>query len=191
MLRAMLAERFKFSAYFEKREHDVFELVMSRRDGSLGSGLKPLDVDCVRMRDERAASEVSTVPPPGGLPDPGKAPPPCTFRVGPASLRNKGANTGDYLLEGSGTMDDLALFLPLAASGRKVVNRTNLSGSYAVTMNFDRRSMFPLPPETAPASDTAPDVRSALQDQLGMKLQSARVAMDTLIVDHLERPTED
>jgi uncharacterized protein (TIGR03435 family) len=88
-------------------------------------------------------------------------------------------------------MDDLALFLPLAASGRKVVNRTNLSGSYAVTMNFDRRSMFPLRPETAPASDTAPDVRSALQDQLGMKLQSARLAMDTLIVDHLERPTED
>jgi uncharacterized protein (TIGR03435 family) len=46
-------------------------------------------------------------------------------------------------------------------------------------------------PETAPASDTAPDERSALQDQLGMKLQSARVALDALIVDHLERPTED
>jgi uncharacterized protein (TIGR03435 family) len=34
-------------------------------------------------------------------------------------------------------------------------------------------------------------VRSALQDQLGLKLQSARVAMDTLIVDHLEQPTDD
>ena len=191
MLRAMLAERFKFSARFEKSEQDVLELVMSRRDGSLGSGLKPIDVDCAKIRDERAASEPAAFPPPGGLRDPSKPPPPCTFQMGAARLRNKGANTDDYLLEGSGTIGDLAGFLRFATSGRRVVDRTNLSGSYAFTMNFDRRSVFSLRLETAPASDTVPDVRSALQDQLGLKLQSARVAMDTLIVDHLERPTED
>jgi uncharacterized protein (TIGR03435 family) len=190
MLRAMLAERFTFSAHVEKRERDVFELVMSRRDGRPGSGLKAIDVDCVRMREERAASEPLASPRPGSFPDPGTPPPPCTFRQGAARLRNKGANADDYLLEGSGTMDDLARLLRIATPGREVVNRTNLSGSYAVTMSFDRRSIFSLRPDTAP-SDPAPDVRSALQDQLGLKLQPARLAVDTLIVDHLERPTED
>ena len=88
-------------------------------------------------------------------------------------------------------MDDLARILRMATPGREVVNRTNLSGSYALTMNFDRRSIFSLRPDAGPASDTLPDVRSALQDQLGLKLQPARLAVDTLIVDHLERPTED
>jgi hypothetical protein len=149
------------------------------------------DLDCAKMRDERAASEPATFPPPGGFPDPSKPPPPCTFRMGPARLHNKSASPDDYLLEGSGTMDDLARHLRLATAGRRVVNRTNLRGSYAFAMNFDRRSVFSLRPDTAPASDTGPDVRSALQDQLGLKLQSARVALDTLTVDHLERPTED
>jgi uncharacterized protein (TIGR03435 family) len=191
MLRTMLAERFKLSAHFEKRERDVVELVMSRRDGRLGSGLTPSDVDCDRMREERAATEPSAFPRPGGLPDPSKPPPPCTFRQMAARLRNKGANVDDYLLEGSGMMDDLARTLRMATPGREVVNRTNLRGTYTVTMNFDRKSIFSLRSDTGPASDTVPDVRSALQDQLGLKLQSARQAVDTLIVDHLERPTED
>jgi uncharacterized protein (TIGR03435 family) len=191
MLRAMLAERFKFSAHFEKRERDVFELGMSRRDGKLGAGLKPIDIDCVRMREERAASEPSPSPQLAGLRDPSVPPPPCSFRQGAARLRNKDASVDDYLLEGSGTIDDLARILRMATAGREVVNRTNLSGSYAFTMTFDRRSIFSLRPDTGSASDSAPDVRSALQDQLGLKLQSARLAVDTLIVDHLERPTED
>jgi uncharacterized protein (TIGR03435 family) len=194
MLRAMLAERFKFSAHFEKRERDAFELVVSRRDGSLGPGLKPIDIDCVQMREERAAAEAATFSPPGGLPDLSKPPPPCAFRMGAASHRNKGANMDDYLLEGSGTIDDLARFLrgtTGVTGGREIVNRTKLSRSYAVTMTFDRKSVFSLQPNAAPASDTGPDMRSALQDQLGLKLQSSRVALDTLIVDHLERPTED
>jgi uncharacterized protein (TIGR03435 family) len=114
--------------------------------------------------------------------------------MGAASRRNKGANMDDYLLEGRGTMDDLARFLRSTTGvtgGREIVNRTKLSGSYAVTMTFDRTSVFSLRPDAAPAFDPGPDMRSALQDQLGLKLQSSRAALDTLIVDHLERPTED
>ena len=86
-------------------------------------------------------------------------------------------------------MDNLATALRLAV-GRVVVNKTGLPGSYRVTMNFD---MMSAPRRDAAAStpDTAPSVFTAVQEQLGLKLESSRAQGERLVIDRIERPTED
>jgi uncharacterized protein (TIGR03435 family) len=46
-------------------------------------------------------------------------------------------------------------------------------------------------PEIAPAPDAMPTVFVAIREQLGLELKSSRAELDTLVIDHLERPTEN
>jgi len=197
MLRAMLADRFKLAAHIEHHEQAVYDLVLARRDGRLGSGLTPLDVDCAaQIAAERAAAEAATGR--GTPPDPRprsdfKAPPPsCTLRTVPAEFRDRFGDQlgrlGD-LLEGETTMDNLAATLRMGAA-RVVVNKTGLPGSYRVRMNFDMMAAL-RGPAADPSPDRASSVFTAVQEQLGLKLESSRELRETLVIDHLERPTEN
>ena len=195
MLRAMLADRFKLAVHFEKREQPAFDLILARSDGRLGPGIKPLAMDCERIAAERAAGAARNAAPPppqGQRTDFNVPPPPCTVRVVAAVLRDSSGDRqgrlGD-LLEGETTMANLAMALR-PSTGRPVVDKTGLSGSYRVTMNFDsmaaRRG-----PDAPSAPDAGPSVFTAVQEQLGLKLESSRAPLDTLIIDRLERPTEN
>ena len=93
------------------------------------------------------------------------------------------------LLEGETTMDSLATLLRVPA-GRFVVNKTGLPGSYRVRMNFDSTAIR-RGPGAASAPDAGPSVFTAVQEQLGLKLESSRASRDMLVIDRLERPTED
>jgi uncharacterized protein (TIGR03435 family) len=195
MLRAMLADRFKLAAHIEKREQPAFDLVLARSDGRLGPGIKQVETDCARIAAERAAA-----PPQAPSPRPDfKVPPPtCTMRTVGAVIRDiDGDHLGRLgdLLEGEGTLDNLAQALMFGAS-RLVVNKTGLAGSYRVTMNYDMRSGR-LGPTSAATDATAtdlggvPSVFTAVREQLGLKLESSRVVTDSLVIDRLERPTEN
>jgi uncharacterized protein (TIGR03435 family) len=73
------------------------------------------------------------------------------------------------------------------------VDKTGLPGSYRVRMNFDMRPPR-LGPDVTPPADTAdaiPSVFTAVREQLGLKLESSKTIRDTLIIDRLERPTEN
>ena len=195
MLRALLAERFKLAAHVENREQPVYDLVLARRDGRLGPGITALDVDCdAQVAAARAAAEAArqagTPPPPPSRPDFKAPPPPCTLRMVAAVLRGRGsAGMGD-LLEGETTMENLAGAILRISSGRFVVNKTGLPGSYRVRMNFDSTAIR-RGPDAASAPDAGPSVFTAIQEQLGLKLESSRASRETLIIDRLERPTED
>ena len=194
MLRAMLADRFKLAVHTENREQPAYDLVLARRDGRLGSGIMPLDVDCdAQIAGARAAAEAArqagTPPPPPSRPDLKAPPPPCTLRVIGAVLRDRGGDGMGDLLEGETTMDNLASLLRVS-SGRFVVNKTGLPGSYRVRMNFDSTAIR-RGPDAASAPDAGPSVFTAVQEQLGLKLESSRASRDTLVIDRLERPTED
>jgi uncharacterized protein (TIGR03435 family) len=196
MLRALLADRFKLTAHVEKREQPTFDLVLARSDGRLGSGIKLIDTDCVRVAAERAAAAAAAraagiMPPQNQIPDFKAPPPPCTLRTVNNVLRGDGLVGA--VVEGEGTMDDLAGSMTFGA-GRHVVNKTGLSGSYRVTLNYDAKASR-LGPSSATTDATDPtglaSIFTAVQEQLGLKLESSREVTDTLVIDHLERPTEN
>jgi uncharacterized protein (TIGR03435 family) len=200
MLRAMLADRVKLTAHVEKREQPVYDLVVARTDGKLGSGLTPIAADCAaKMAADRAAAEAAinagTPPPRPQMPDFSVPPPPCTLRTVGLALRDKQAGRpgnplrpGD-LMEGEATIETLSQALRLSTA-RLVVDKTGLRGSYRIAMTFDgfgsRR-----PPEIAPAPDAPPTVFIAIREQLGLELKSSKAELDALVIDRLERPAEN
>jgi uncharacterized protein (TIGR03435 family) len=76
------------------------------------------------------------------------------------------------------------------SAGRLIVYKTGLAGSHHVTLNYDMMAAR-RPPSVTPPPDAAPAVFTAIQEQLGLKLEPSRTPRDTLIIDHIERPTPD
>jgi uncharacterized protein (TIGR03435 family) len=85
-------------------------------------------------------------------------------------------------------------------SGRQVIDKTGLTGTYNFTLNF--QSEHTTYTADAPGADDSiealreayarrPDLATALQEQLGLKLESARGPVETMVVDHIERPSEN
>ena len=182
MLKAMLADRFKFAAHVENREQPAYDLLLARSDGRLGPGMKPFDVDCAaKSAADRAAAEAARAagqpPPRPSLPDLNGPVPPCTFFM-----------RGDTM-EGSSTIANLANMLRPAA-GRFIVDKTGLTGSHYITMTFDRMAGL-RGPATTPSPTAAPSVFTAVQEQLGLKLESSKAVRETLVIDRLERPTDN
>jgi uncharacterized protein (TIGR03435 family) len=75
------------------------------------------------------------------------------------------------------TMDDLARNLSQMSLGRMVVNRTNLPGAFDIELMWNETE--------------GPSLFTALQEQLGLKLESDRAAVDVLVIDSAKRPAED
>jgi len=74
---------------------------------------------------------------------------------------------------------------------RVVIDRTGLEGRYSIALEWTPdRAALPLAGDAPPPSDKPPIV-TALQDQLGLKLESEHGPVDVIVVDHVERPTEN
>ena len=69
------------------------------------------------------------------------------------------------------------------AVGRPIVNKTGLEGGYDFALDYA--------PEGADASDPRPSLFTALEEQLGLKLVPSKGPVDVIVVDHIERPTEN
>jgi uncharacterized protein (TIGR03435 family) len=80
---------------------------------------------------------------------------------------------------------------------RTVVNRTGLAGIYDAKMTFAPEQLpgVPLPPPGAPGAPpldpNAPSIFTAVQEQLGLKLESSRGPVPLLVIDRAEMPIED
>ncbi|HEY1760741.1 MAG TPA: TIGR03435 family protein [Bryobacteraceae bacterium] len=65
-------------------------------------------------------------------------------------------------------------------AGRPVVDRTGLTGRYGVTLDFSRKD-----------GDDRPSVFTAVQEQLGLKLDAGKAPIEMLVVDHIEKPGDN
>ena len=92
--------------------------------------------------------------------------------------------------EGDFTMASLASLLRSTA-GRYVVDKTGLPGNYRVKLEGVRFFQGPGLDPTAGAADELPSIFTALQEQLGLKLESSRARVEVLVIDHIERPSEN
>jgi uncharacterized protein (TIGR03435 family) len=82
----------------------------------------------------------------------------------------------------------LAEFIWVSA-GRLVVDRTGLPGIYEFTLMYKPANARPRSSDSPP--DERPDLITALREQLGLRLEPDRELVDVLVVDRIERPTEN
>jgi len=79
--------------------------------------------------------------------------------------------------------------------GRLVLDQTGLTGAYDFKLQWTPERLKPSPsqePDTAPPPDSSgPSLFTALQQQLGLRLESAKGPVDTVVIDHIERPSEN
>ena len=183
MLRALLADRFRMVARNTTADMPIYALRLSRNDGVLGPRLRRTpDIDCVGFIADRGG-----VPPP--LPRDPKDVPTCVIRAEPG-----------LIVARSRTIPDLTMVaFPRVVEDRVVVDRTGLKGNYDVLVEWtpDRRPFaaatdlppgLPVPP---PPLAGGPSIFTALQEQLGLKLQSERGPVEVLLIDRIEKPRED
>ncbi|MGH9575696.1 MAG: TIGR03435 family protein, partial [Candidatus Acidiferrales bacterium] len=79
--------------------------------------------------------------------------------------------------------------------GKPVIDRTGLNGTYQFTLEFAPQGGagpdgMPLPPGP-PADPSVPSLFTALQEQLGLKLESTKGPIEIITVDHIEEPSEN
>jgi len=165
MLRSLLVDRFSLVARLEPREQPVFFLMLARADGRVGPQLELTLRDCAAV----AAADRAGLPAPTLTP-PKNGAPPCGMRA-----------AGGEVLGGGISMDLLARNLGVRA-GRIVIDRTGLQGLFDLKLSYSR--------DPNPDSDS-PSLFTALQEQLGLKLEPGRSPLTTLIVERIERPTEN
>jgi len=107
-------------------------------------------------------------------------------------LRVSGAGGGAFQWQGQGVKIDGMLGQLSYAAGRPVYDKTGLTGKYAFTLKYTPErvlSAAATATAAAPALDTAPPLAQAMEEQLGLKLVSAKGAMDVIVIDHVERPS--
>ena len=174
MWRAMFADRMKLVAHIEQREKDAFALVLARSDGRLGPDLKPSTLDCTRPNG------TAPTPPP-------TSPPSLQERENRCGL----SMSGGQWVSGGVTLDQFARNISGMAGG-EVENRTGLTGLYSVKLNFSVQRSRGATRDPNAAFDDAPEIFSALQEQLGLKLQRGeKKSTPVFIIDSIERPSEN
>ena len=189
MVQSLLADRFKLATHFETREASVLALTPVKA-GKLGAKLIP-------HADGRAcgdpAAPIGSVPPGliGGKDDAGPEnyPPMCGSLV--LIRRANGTMLAGYR---NATMDQLVGSLSgIIGLGRTLVDRTGLSGRFDYTLAWAPEPTAPAPSDAPPSplDPLGPPPLQALRDQLGLKLEAARAPVKILMIDRVERPSEN
>jgi bla regulator protein blaR1 len=191
MMQSLLADRFKLKVHFETREMPVFALVLVK-PGQRGPKLIPHD-------QGPPCPDAYTAPTLGALPkDTDVFPETCDFatmliQVGGKTRWGSRNSTAAYLAS--------SMSGPGAFSGqvdKPVVDRTGLEGKFDFAIEYasdpSQAAFFfgPPRPDAPPPSDPqGPTFLEALRNQLGLKLVPDKGPVETLVVDHVERPSEN
>ena len=94
-------------------------------------------------------------------------------------------------------MADLANQLQLRVLDRPVIDQSGLTGRYDFTLDWrPDEFQFPRASEAqrtaaATGADALPDLFTAFQDQLGLKLEATKASVDVLVIDKVSKPSEN
>jgi uncharacterized protein (TIGR03435 family) len=186
MMRTLLEERFKLRAHVERREMPLYALIPLRPDGRLGAGMRPGKIDCSRF------SEVLTRTGRGALAK--QEGPDCGLSSGgaPAVAASLGvqntAPRGAQMIRGIATMKELVTALSRDRElDRPIVDRTGLTGTYEFDLTWVPARSGVI---VADPGDIQP-LEVAVQQQLGLKMESRREPRDVVVIDSAEKPTPD
>ena len=182
LVRSMLEDRFKFRAHLEPRDLPAFALKVAKANGTLGPNIHP-SADCEALMRERVARGDTPFLSTSGPPARGER------RCGAmSSMPGRGAGAMNRMT-GTGVQLSLAAGVALRpAVSAPIVDQTGLTGLYDFELswaddNSGRGGAASLPDGAS--------IFTALQEQLGLKLEPTRVARRVIVVDHIEPPTPD
>lgn len=180
MLQALLEERFGLKVRHETKDGPIYALMVAK------GGLK--------AKKSEDQTPINFGAPPGG--PAGGPPPPPPPPPGPGS----GPLPRGMMMMGIGqlrataqTMTGFAGLLT-GQAGRKVVDRTNLEGLYDFELTFTPDQIpTNLPPGVSfPAPDpNGPSIFTALQEQLGLKLEPTTGPLESIVIEAVQKPTEN
>jgi len=174
MLRTLLADRFSLALRRQRRDLPIY-IMIAARNGRPGPQLRPAAAQCADVNRPKGM-------PPG--PPPSEVPVPLPLRVAGTPRRCPSLFIAGHFSGRAVSMDILAGELADVA-GRPVVNRTGLTGEFDLDLNYTADLV------TEPSTTAAPGLRTALEDQLGLRLEAGRGPVDVLIIDRAQRPTEN
>jgi uncharacterized protein (TIGR03435 family) len=180
-IRNLLKDRFKLVTHEETRELPIYNLVLARSDGHLGPGLKESSAEC------QAASKEYLEAVRHGAPQ--QAPPAALARCVSSQ-----PGIGTLGLQGQ-ALGSFVNLLPQFVD-RQVIDKTGLTGIYDLTLRWTpdagTPSLLGLPPAAPPSVDPdAPNIFTAVAEQLGLKLEAGRGPVNVVVIDRLEKPTFD
>jgi uncharacterized protein (TIGR03435 family) len=185
MLQSLLEERFQLKIHREMRELPIYALVPAR------TGLKlppPKEGSCVQRPDGPPDWAGGRIAPP----EEGRPPlPPC----GSASVL-LAAPAGARIQGGKLSMPEFVRALSMVL-GRTVIDKTGFTGFFDLGLDFLPDEITPAlpppPPDSAgaPPVSNSPSILTAIQEQLGLRLEATKGPVEILVIDHVEKPTEN
>jgi bla regulator protein BlaR1 len=170
MVRSLLADRFKLKISFETKDAAVYALVVANGGPKLSRATAtPADTN----------GSTPQVQAPQGP------------RIG---------ITGRGQITASGVPISMLAQVLSRQLGRQVVDKTGLNGNYDFTLQWtpdESQSLggpegpTPTPAVAPPPDSFGPSVFTAIQEQLGLKLESQKAPVEMIVVDHIEVPSEN
>jgi uncharacterized protein (TIGR03435 family) len=176
MLQSLLSDRFQLTIHRETKELPVYALTLARKDGKLGPGLTETKEGACTPPDPS-----KPLPPPG----PGVSAPCGGFMMQVRALKASSIPIGQITAP-------LSRFL-----GRRVIDKTGLTGKYDINLEWTpdetQVAQMILPPDAPkPSVDPAgPSIFTAVQEQLGLKLESQKGPVEIIVIDRAEKPSEN
>lgn len=167
MLQSLFRDRFKLAVHHETRQSNVYALVVAK------GGPK------IKLSADQTSPDVNGPSPPGAGPNHG------AIRIGAGSMIGNAVPLSRFTNLLSQRLDHV------------VIDETNLHGRFDLrlqwTPDIGDNPLSPtgdaLPAASADAS--APSIFTAIQEQLGLKLETAKGPVDFLVIDHVEKPSEN
>jgi uncharacterized protein (TIGR03435 family) len=172
MLRTLLAERFGLAVHTEARSMRIYSLTVARADARLGPNLRLSTTDCTGQRSRVEAGRVQC----GILVS--QAPTSASLRGGGTTMTEFVRLLGDFL-------------------DRPLMDETGLTPAFDLELQFAAlRSSLPGEPVpgglgVAGDADQIPNVFTAVQEQLGLRLESRRGVAQILVIDNVSAPSEN
>jgi uncharacterized protein (TIGR03435 family) len=211
MLQSLLEERFQLKAHYETREMPLYHLVVVKE------GKMKLSEDQTPPVSQTGGPLLcgplpapSAAPAgPRGIPfDPNK---PSTFPRG-SMVMSMNSTTGMTVTATATPIEGVVGMLQ-GRAGRTVINKTNLTGLFDISLRFSPEGQPGLagpgapPPNGGPAgiagaggpggttpnaaSEPLPSLFTAVQEQLGLKLESTKGPVEILVIDSVQKPTQN
>jgi uncharacterized protein (TIGR03435 family) len=172
MVQSLIEDRFQLKMHRETRELPVYELIEAKGGAKL------------KLSDDQT---------PLRFPERGAPPPPLPQRGAPMPRGGMRMGRGD--LEATGV--PLANFIQALSQqlGRPVIDKTGLKGLYDFKLQWTpepgQGPVVPGGPEPPPPPADGPSIFTAIQEQLGLRLESTKGPVEVLVVDSVQKPSEN